>query len=165
MCWAGRGLGRWKHLLWKREDPSSNPRYSHEKLGMVLCDHNVSGQRQGGSLGLAGLQSGSGFHERLDSQRNQVVSNGAGCWTSFSSMCRHAHVCTHLACKYTCVKKGVAVFFVEENNKEKSLLDAQFSSFILKTLSNWNQSATWCEISISVGFVLLQGRVSSEIAS
>lgn len=61
MCWAGRGLGRWKHLLLKGEDPSSNPHYSHEKPGMVLRDRTVSGPRQEGLLGLLASSLAPGF--------------------------------------------------------------------------------------------------------
>ena len=129
-------------MLWKREDPSSNHRYSNEKLGMVLCDHSVSGQRQEGRWGLLASSLAPGFMRDLILKgiKWRLMEQDVG---RPSQACADMHKCAHTShAKYTHVKKGVAVLFVEENNKEKSLLDAQFSSFILKTLSNWNQSAT-----------------------
>lgn len=43
------------------KDSSSNPRYSPEKLGMVLCDSSVSGQRQEGRWGLLASSLAPGF--------------------------------------------------------------------------------------------------------
>lgn len=145
------------------KDSSSNPRYSPEKLGMVLCDSSVSGQRQEGRWGLLASSLAPGF------TGEPVSEESSGVWWSrmFDVLLKQAPTCTCVHTPHTQVHtRGKKVWQRSLWRKTvKKNLCLMLSSFILKTLSNWNQSATWYEISVSVGFVLLQGRVSSEGAS